>query len=154
MFKCKRKMAALLLAAMVAAGMLSGCSSGTGTSEPGESEAGSSGETSTFDKIEEASVPEELGQEIMEFRDRELTEDVKDMGEKTFRLGAFDIRSYQAGSGPMYADLFAEAIASIEADYNCKIELVQMSPVTYMSDINTAKAAGNVYAHIYDTQTS
>lgn len=152
MFKCKRKMAALLLAAMVAAGMLSGCSSGTGTSEP--SEAGGSGETSTFDKIEEASVPEELGQEIMEFRDRELTEDVKDMGEKTFRLGAFDIRSYQAGSGLMYADLFAEAIASIEADYNCKIELVQMSPVTYMSDINTAKAAGNVYAHIYDTQTS
>lgn len=48
----------------------------------------------------------------------------------------------------------ANAITQIAKDYNCKIEVVNVNPSTFQTDIITNFAAGKVYADIFEMQGS
>ena len=84
-----------------------------------------------------------------------LKETVRDLKGKTIKFATFwqDWDGTNRGVETIQQqELNANAIKSIEEDYNCKIEIVLMSSKTYLSDIATARSAGLVYANIFQLQ--
>lgn len=99
----------------------------------------------------EVSLPEETQIQIKPVKDAVMKETIKNMGGKTFEMATFYPQYYEIGADPNAA-LRMEAFASIEKDYNCKIEIKVLNPNTYTTVINTAKAGGELYANIYEAQ--
>ena len=88
-------------------------------------------------------------------KDPVLKESVRDLKGKTIKFATFwqDWDGTNRGiESIQQQELNAAAIKSIEADYNCKIEIVLMSSKTYLSDIATARSAGIVYANVFQLQ--
>lgn len=88
-------------------------------------------------------------------KDPVLNESVRDLKGRTIKFATF----WQDWDGTnrgvetnQQQELNAEALKSIEKDYNCKIELVLMSSKTYLSDIAAARSAGIVYANVLQLQ--
>ena len=80
-------------------------------------------------------------------KDPVLKETIRDLKGKTIKFATFwqDWDGSNRGVESLQQQaLNAEAIKSIEKDYNCKIEIVLMSSKTYLSDIATARSAGIV----------
>lgn len=103
-------------------------------------------------KTETVSVPSSVQLQIKPIQDHTIKENVKNMNGKLFKFATFWPDHYETSS--VVASAYRkQAIANIEKAYNCKIDLIALSTSTYMKDINTAKAAGKVYADIFETQT-
>lgn len=79
-------------------------------------------------------------------------EKITNLGGVTIKLASpWNEWKVTSGSPPMQV-LAAEALTKISKDYNCKIEVVNVIPSTFQSDIITNFAAGKVYADIFETQ--
>ncbi len=104
------------------------------------------------DKKFEVEIPDEIAEQIKPVRDHVIYETVKDMGKRTFKLGTFWPQEYIKGTFAN-SEFRAAQLRQIEKDYNCTIEIVAMSSDTYARDISARKAAGQIYAHVFDLQT-
>ena len=104
------------------------------------------------DKKWEVEIPDEIAEQIKPVRDHIIYETVKDMGGRNFKLGTFWPQEYIKGTFAN-SEFRAAQLRQLEKDYNCTIEIVAMSSNTYARDISAQKAAGNVYAHVFDLQT-
>lgn len=86
------------------------------------------------------------------FGDADLKETVKDLGGKTFILATCWPSEYQGGKGASTdAQRCADALKSIQKDYNCKIKLISYPGA---DKITSARSAGNVPANILDLLAS
>lgn len=84
------------------------------------------------------------------FVDAKLNETVKNHGGKTYKFMTCWPGEYQGGKNATQdAQRCADAIKSIENDYNCKIKIVAM-PGDALKGITSARTAGTVYADIFD----
>ena len=102
-------------------------------------------------KKDEVSIPSEVEIEIKPVKDHIIKETVKNMNGKTFTFATFWEQNYKASSATPIGDIGEKALKSIQTDYNCKINLIAMNQDTYLADINTAKAAGKIYANIFES---
>lgn len=114
---------------------------------PNSSRGVASNAGTQWDPKNEIDLPDEIELQIKPVKDAVLHETPKDMGGKKFIFATFYPQYYTAGA-EANATMRLDAIASIEKDYHCDIEIITLNPNTYANLINTAKASGQLYANI------
>jgi hypothetical protein len=85
-------------------------------------------------------------------KDPSMTEQVTNLGGKTFTIGTFWSTDWKPESTSTAGIANMKAIASIEKDFNCKIKTLFIDPNSYLADAATARASGQVFANIYESQ--
>ncbi len=88
-------------------------------------------------------------------KDPVLKESVRDLKGRTVKFATF-WRDWDGTNQGIETneqqELNLAALKSVEKDFNCKIEVILMSSKTYLSDIAAARAAGVVYANVFQLQ--
>lgn len=141
-------------------------SSGSSEQQSGDSSttSGSSngGQTGTSSKPT-ASIPSKTGGNavmvdpgfldgIDPFKDPVFKEQVTNLKGKTIKIGTFWPNNYKSSNSDPVAQANVKAIAAIKKDYNCEIKMVYMDANSFLSDVATSTASGNIYADIYEIQ--
>ena len=141
-------------------------SSGSSEQQSGDSSttSGSSngGQTGTSSKPT-ASIPSKTGGNavmvdpgfldgIDPFKDPVFKEQVTNLKGKTIKIGTFWPNNYKSSNSDPVAQANVKAIAAIKKDYNCEIKMVYMDSNSFLSDVASSTASGNIYADIYEIQ--
>ena len=141
-------------------------SSGSSEQQSGDSSttSGSSngGQTGTSSKPT-ASIPSKTGGNavmvdpgfldgIDPFKDPVFKEQVTNLKGKTIKIGTFWPNNYKSSNSDPVAQANVKAIAAIKKDYNCEIKMVYMDANSFLSDVATSTASGDIYADIYEIQ--